>query len=215
MSGWLPEGPRLAAFAAASLALAVTPGPGVLYIVARSVTQGRLAALASVAGVAAGNWCNALGAAIGLAALFGLSSMAFTAVKTAGAVYLIYLGIRTLRGRGSAARRGGPAPPPSGRVFRDGVVVAALNPKTALFFAAFLPQFMRPGANETLQAVVLGSLFVAIAALTDTLYALTASSASRVLGRSALARRAGRGLASGALLGLGIHALVAGQRPTS
>lgn len=205
----LPPTPLLAAFIAAGIVLAVTPGPGVFYIVARSVTQGRRFGLASVAGVAAGNWCNALGAAVGLAALFAVSAVAFTTVKWVGAGYLIYLGAQTI------VRRRDPRedveklePTPIKRVFRDGFVVALLNPKTAIFFAAFLPQFMTAEADPTLQGIFLGSLFVGIAAMTDTVYAVIASSASAFLSRSRLARRGGRFLTGGIFIGLGIYTAV-------
>ena len=138
MADWLPAPPLLAAFVLASLVLAVTPGPGVLYIVTRSLAQGRRAGLASVAGVALGNFGNALGAALGLAALFELSSWAFTVVKYAGAGYLVWLGVKALRAPVAAASMaaGAPSAATARRLFRDGFVVALLNPKTALFFAA-------------------------------------------------------------------------------
>src|SRR6202795_3646644 len=146
MHDLLPAWPLLSAFLVASLILAVTPGPAVFYIVTRSVAQGRRCGLASVAGVALGNLGNAIGASLGLAALFALSSVAFTVVKYAGALYLLYLGIQVLRG---GAANGAPPPgehAPLRRVFGDGFVVALLNPKTTLFFAAFLPQFMHAAA---------------------------------------------------------------------
>jgi threonine/homoserine/homoserine lactone efflux protein len=212
MTELLPPAHLLAAFLAASLVLAVTPGPGVFYIVARSITQGRRFGLASVAGVAAGNWCNAFGASIGLAALFAVSSAAFTAVKWAGAIYLILLGIQTIRGHDARADVERPPPTPVRKIVRDAFLVALLNPKTAVFFAAFLPQFMTAGANPTLQGALLGSMFVAIAAATDSLYAVTASSASVLLSRSRTVRRSGRFLAGGALVGLGVYTAVAGNR---
>jgi threonine/homoserine/homoserine lactone efflux protein len=184
----------------------------VLYIVTRSLAHGRRYGLASVAGVALGNGCNALGAILGLAALFAVSAAAFAAVKWAGAAYLVYLGIRTLRGyrAGAAAER--PSATPVGKVFRDGFVVALLNPKTAVFFAAFLPQFMTAGAQPAAQGVVLGSLFVALAAVTDSVYALFASAVAVSLGRSPRAARGSRVLAGGALVGLGVYAAVTGAR---
>src|SRR5256885_261899 len=138
----LPPLPLLGAFLVASFVLAVTPGPGVLYIVTRSATQGRAAGLASVAGVALGNLGNAVGAWVGLAALFAVSSVAFTVVKYVGALYLVWLGMQALRAPAAqtAARVG--AGGSLRRIFADGFVLALLNPKTALFFAAFLPQFL-------------------------------------------------------------------------
>ena len=127
----------LGAFVVASLVLAVSPGPGVLYIVTRSLAQGRRAGLLSVAGVAAGNLCNALAAAFGLAALFAVSSTAFAIVKYAGAAYLVVLGVKALL---AGSRPAGPLEaatlPRRRSLLRDGFLVALLNPKTTLFFAA-------------------------------------------------------------------------------
>ena len=129
----------LAAFAAASVVLSVTPGPGVLYVVTRTLAQGRRAGLASVAGVALGNFGNAVGASIGLAALFAVSALAFTIVKWAGAAYLLWLGVQALRSPRATTDAPRLDAPRLGAIFRDGFLVALLNPKTALFFAAFLP----------------------------------------------------------------------------
>jgi threonine/homoserine/homoserine lactone efflux protein len=201
----LPSPPLLAAFVAASLILAVTPGPGVLYIVTRTLAQGRRAGLASVAGVALGNLANAGAAALGLAALFAVSSLAFTVVKFAGAAYLIWLGVRALRSPQamSAAAPDVPAAR-AGRIFRDGVVVSLLNPKTTLFFAAFLPQFMSPGAAALPQSLLLSGLFVLIAAGTDSAYALAAGALAPRLPRLGAARSAGRYMCAAVYIGLGL-----------
>lgn len=213
MNALLPPLPLLSTFLAASLLLAVTPGPAVFYIVTRSVSRGRLSGLASVAGVALGNLGNALGASLGLAALFALSSLAFTLVKYLGALYLIWLGVQALRRA--------PAPPPATdpasagealrRTFADGFVVALLNPKTAMFFAAFLPQFVQ-GPTAYAQTIALGVLFVLIAAVTDSLYALTAGTARPWLVRASGAARLGRYLTGGAFIGLGVLAALSGPR---
>ncbi|MGQ0751293.1 MAG: LysE family translocator, partial [Betaproteobacteria bacterium] len=179
----LPPWPLFWAFLAASFVLAVTPGPGVVYIVARSVTGGRRSGLASVAGVALGNLGNALAASLGLAALFAVSSIAFMMVKYAGAVYLVYLGIQMIRTSKATTTNRIPEPAKIGRIFRDGFVVALLNPKTAVFFAAFLPQFVSPEVAPQLQVVMLGMIFVAIAAITDTAYALAAGAVAPTLAR--------------------------------
>lgn len=168
MNEILPAWPWLSAFLAASLVLAISPGPGVFYIVARSLAQGRRSGLASVAGVALGNLGNAVGASLGLAALFAVSSVAFTIVKYLGAVYLVYLGVQALRARRLQLESAELGHARLSRIFRDGLVVALFNPKTAVFFAAFLPQFINSGTAPTLQSVVLGAMFVAIAAVTDT-----------------------------------------------
>lgn len=213
MADLLPPWPLLSAFLAASFILAATPGPGVFYIVLRSMMQGRRAGLASVAGVAAGNLGNASVAALGLAAVFAVSSLAFSLVKWAGAAYLIWLGIRTLRSAADRpVDRTGLAPLPLGRIFTDAFVVALLNPKTALFFAAFLPQFTRAGEAHALQSLGLGVIFVAVAAATDTVYALAAGTVSRRLNHARGLVRASRYLAGSAFIGLGVFAAVSGQR---
>lgn len=193
------------AFLIASFILAVTPGPGVLYIVTRSLTQGRRFGLASVAGVALGNLGNAVGASIGLAAVFAVSAGAFTVVKYLGAVYLLYLGIQAIRAPRTGEATAAPAPASLGRIFRDGFVVALLNPKTAVFFAAFLPQFMNAQTPAIVQSVTLGSIFVAIAALTDTAYALAAGALAPALVRARGVRAAGRYVTGGAFIGLAVY----------
>ena len=204
MTGLVPDFPLLIAFVAASILLAITPGPGVLYVVTRSVAEGRRSGLASVSGVAVGNFGNAIGASLGLAAIFTVFSSAFIIVKYAGAAYLIYLGIKAIR----------PAPEPrttnrgiaSKRVFREGVIVALLNPKTTLFFAAFLPQFMSADALPVVQPILLGALFVFVAAVTDSLYALTAAGFGRRLTRSASLQTVGRYGSGTCYIGLGMFA---------
>jgi threonine/homoserine/homoserine lactone efflux protein len=201
----LPSAPLLAAFIAASFVLAVTPGPGVLYIVTRSIAQGRRCGLASVGGVALGNFGNAVGASVGLGALFAISSLAFTLVKYAGALYLIYLGVQALRAppRIGPASDAAEARSPS-RVFRDGFLVALLNPKTAMFFAAFLPQFIHAESSPIVQSIALGALFVLIAASTDTAYALMASAIAPALARTTALQTTGRYLSGGVFIGLGV-----------
>ena len=212
MNNLLPGWPLLSAFLIASFILAVTPGPGVFYIVTRSLLQGRRHGLASVAGVALGNFGNAIGAAIGLAALFAVSSVAFTVVKYAGAGYLVYLGIQTLRARKPEAQADMPQPVPLRRIFRDGFVVALLNPKTAIFFAAFLPQFMSQEAAPALQGIALGALFVVMAAATDSAYALTASAVAPLLAQARGVRSLGRYVTCGAFIGLGLFTALSGPR---
>ncbi|MCF8177111.1 MAG: LysE family translocator [Sulfuritalea sp.] len=211
MTDLLPPWPLFSAFLLASLVLAVTPGPGVLYILTRSLVQGRFSGLVSVAGVALGNFGNALAASVGLAALFAVSSLAFTVVKYAGALYLIYLGVQMLRSPQTGHPAAMPAATPLGRVFRDGFVVALLNPKTTIFFAAFLPQFLSPVAPPMGQGMVLGTLFVAIAAVTDGIYALAAGAFAPLMRGGGFAR-VGRRLAGSVFIGLGIFAALAGSR---
>ena len=207
-----PPAPLLAAFTAASFILAITPGPGVFYIVTRSLTQGRHAGLASVGGVALGNLGNAIGASLGLAALFAVSSIAFTVVKYCGALYLIYLGVRMLRSPRSTVHARALSSTPAQRIFRDGFFVALLNPKTAVFFGAFLPQFMTTGVAPILQAITLGSLFVAIAAITDAIYALAAGTLSPMIAHARGVNVFSRYLAGSTYIGLGISTALAGPR---
>ena len=224
----------IAAFLLACLVLAVTPGPAVVYLLTRTLAHGRHAGFASLAGIALGNFGNALGASIGLAALFAASAFAFTAVKLAGAFYLIYLGIRALM----AVPVGSPLlqaeAPSAGSVFRSGFLVALLNPKTAIFFAAFLPQFIDPlSGSPMMQSVLLGGMFVIVAATTDVIYVLLASRVGRrrgsaaagsridgpqgtgaieVDGRFAGLGRSGRYLTSASFIGLGVWTAFTGQR---
>jgi threonine/homoserine/homoserine lactone efflux protein len=207
-----PDAALLAAFAVASAVLALTPGPAVLYIVVRTMGQGRRSGFASVAGVALGNFGNAAGAALGLGALFAWSSTAFTVVKWAGALYLVWLGVQALR-RPAAAASLEAAPTANGsRVFRDGFWVALLNPKTALFFAAFLPQFISPAASPLAQSLALGTLFVAIAACSDLGYVCLAGSIAPLFAKAKGAARVGRYLTGGTYIGLGVLAALSDSR---
>ena len=175
----MPTVGTLGLFALAALALIVVPGPAVLYIVAQSIDQGRVAGLVSALGVASGGLVHVVAAAVGLSALLVSSATAFTVVKYAGAAYLIGVGLYTL-----LRRREGPesAPPPQRRlrnVYAQGVVVNVLNPKTALFFLAFLPQFVDRGAGSVgTQIAVLGLVFVVLAVSSDSVWALAAGAAS-------------------------------------
>jgi len=212
MGELLPAWPLLVAFVGASLLLAVTPGPAVFYILTCTLAQGRRAGLASVAGVALGNLGNAIGASIGLAALFAVSTLAFTVVKYAGAAYLVYLGGRTLTRSDSNPGIVSYQVTQLRRIFRDGFMVALFNPKTTLFFAAFLPQFMSTVTAPMLQSVALGSLFVLIASCTDTAYVLTASALAPVVGRLRGAQKWGRYLSASAFIGLGVFTATTGSR---
>ena len=203
MTELLPPWPLFTAFLVASFALAITPGPGVFYVVTRSIAQGRRSGLASVAGVALGNLGNAIGASLGLAALFAVSSVAFTVVKYLGALYLVWLGVQTLRRPAAVATDVPPVAADLRRVFADGFVVALLNPKTTIFFAAFLPQFVRePGTLG--QTLALGAIFVAMAAATDSVYAACAGAARPWLQRTTGVARLGRAMTACAFIGLGL-----------
>jgi threonine/homoserine/homoserine lactone efflux protein len=194
----------------ASLALAVVPGPAVLYIVARSVDQGRLAGLVSALGIGTGGLVHVVAATVGLSSLLASSATAFTVVKYAGAAYLILLGIRRLLTREEVGEEALRPPRANRRIFRDGVVVNVLNPKTALFFLAFLPQFVEPGASAaTLQILLLGLIFVVIAFCSDSLWALTAGTLGSWLRRSGWYLGVKRWVTGTVFVGLGLSTVKA------
>lgn len=168
---------KLYLFLAATLALLLIPGPAVLYITARSATQGRLAGFVSVLAIETANFLQAAAAALGLSAILLSSALAFDIVKYLGAAYLIYLGIRKLLARQDATESEEVHQESLARIYWQGFFVNILNPKTALFFFAFLPQFVDPDhGNVTAQTLILGAIFVGMAIITDSLYALLASS---------------------------------------
>jgi threonine/homoserine/homoserine lactone efflux protein len=200
----VPSGGTLALFSLAALALIVVPGPAVLYIVAQSIDGGRAAGLLSALGVAVGGLVHVSAAAIGLSALVLSSATAFTVVKLAGAAYLIGLGLYTLLVRKEADGETVPRERRLRRSFAQGVVVNVLNPKTALFFVAFLPQFVdRDAGSVPAQLLVLGLVFVGLAVVSDALWALAAgAAASRLRGaRGFLAVR--RYVSGSVFVGLG------------
>jgi threonine/homoserine/homoserine lactone efflux protein len=205
--------PTLAIFWAASVLLALAPGPGVLYLLGRTLAYGRAAGLASVLGIALGTLANALIACMGLGALLKTGSRAFGILKLAGAGYLLWLGLQALR-KAAPAHTTAPHPEPErAHAFRDAILVALFNPKTALFFAAFLPQFI--DAHERapiLRSLELALAFVAIAACTDTGYVLAASALRSRFETPAAGRWARR--ASGLVfLGLGTYLALSEARP--
>jgi threonine/homoserine/homoserine lactone efflux protein len=203
---------RLALFLGATLALTLTPGPAVLFIVARSMGQGRRTGLLSVLGIGLGNAVHASVTALGLAAVLASSPMAFAAVKYLGAGYLVFLGARKLLARGEGAVA--TPPPPEGRaVLRQAFLVAVLNPKTALFFLAFLPQFADPSRGALgAQILVLGAIFIAVAIVTDCAYALLAGGIGAWLRRHPAFGRGERHVSGIVYIGLGVLAALAGTR---
>jgi threonine/homoserine/homoserine lactone efflux protein len=173
-------------FAVASLVLVATPGPGVLYVVARSISQGRRAGLASVLGLGIGDSIHAVAAAVGLSALLASSPLAFSVVKYSGAAYLAYLALRKLLDPCEFSFGGNELVNESfGATLRRAVIVAVLNPKTAMFFLAFPPQFVDPaGSAVGLQLLILGGITVSIGALSDSTYVLLSSAFGPWLKRS-------------------------------
>ena len=197
----------------ASLALIVVPGPAVLYIVTRSVDQGRTAGLASAAGIATGGLVHVAAAALGLSALLASSAVAFSALKYLGAAYLIFLGIRTLLTRPDPAREATRSQRTLSNLFSQGVVVQALNPKVALFFLAFLPQFVDPARGDVLaQTLLLGAMFVVLGLCSDSLYAVVAGSAGDWLKRQPAWVSAQRYVAGSVFIGLGVTTAVSGAK---
>ena len=215
----MPETSTLALFAVAAVTLLVIPGPAVLYIVTRSVDQGRAAGLASVCGVHVGTLVHVAAAALGLSALLVSSATAYDTVRWLGAAYLVWLGVRRLLARDEdlpAAAGPDTRRPGLRRIFAQGVVVNVLNPKTALFFLAFLPQFVDTSRGSVpLQVVVLGVAFVLLGLLSDGAYALAASTGAGWLRRRPGVARASRLVSGGVLISLGVTTALAGSRSSS
>lgn len=199
--------PSLSIFLLAALILLLTPGPAVLYIVARSLDQGRLAGFVSVLSIEVGNFVHVLAATLGLSAILVSSALAFSIVKYLGAAYLIYLGVRRILAREPTHQKTNFQRLSLGRIFRQGVLVAILNPKTALFFFAFLPQFVDPSKSSfTVQLLTLGCLFVLMAIVTDSLYALLAGTLGQWLKGTRSFLRVERYVVGTVYIGLGVMA---------
>jgi threonine/homoserine/homoserine lactone efflux protein len=209
-----PGAANLGLFVSAALVLLLVPGPAVLYLVARSVEQGRVAGLVSILGIHAATLVHVAAAALGLSAILASSALAFSVVKYAGAAYLIWLGLRKIFGRAEAldlnvtANGRGRA-----RLFRDGFIVNLFNPKTALFFLAFLPQFVEVDRGHVaMQIAVLGLLFTVLGFFTDSCYALAAGTAGNWLKRSRGYLKFERYVSGVLFIGLGLTAAFAGNQ---
>ena len=206
---------QLAAFAAASFVLIVIPGPGVLFVIGRALAHGRGTALASVAGHSAGNCVVAVCVALGVGAIVERSATVFTAVRLAGAAYLVWLGIQAFRRRDSLARVLTEAAAPRGgaRSVREGFVVGVTNPKAVILFAAVLPQFVdRPAGHVPAQMLVLSAMSVVIGLASDSCYGLAASTVRSWFARSP--RRLGLvgGVGGLAMIGLGLTLALTGRK---
>jgi threonine/homoserine/homoserine lactone efflux protein len=212
----VPDPSRLALFVAAALLLLVVPGPAVLYVVTQSVSHGRRAGIASVAGITTGTLVHIAAATVGLSALLASSALAFEVVKYLGAAYLIVMGVRRLLGLEPEL---GPQAPPSrtlGRLYGQGIVVNVLNPKTALFFLAFLPQFVEPARGAAwLQILALGLLFAALGFLSDGTWALVAGTLGERLRRSKRFPGVQRYVSGSVFVGLGAAAALTGPSKQS
>ena len=214
----MPDLTQLALYFAASLLLAVTPGPGIFYVAARTLAGGRTEGVASSFGTGLGGMVHVLAGSLGVSAVVLASAELFTALKLVGAAYLVWIGFRTIqaaRRDASTALAGGAVAPPIGprRAFREGVLVEALNPKTAAFFLAFVPQFVDPAVGSVaLQFMVLGFVSVALNTAADVVVAFAAGRIrSGAAARPALIRRLREG-SGAAMIALGIGLALA-KRP--
>lgn len=207
----MPDWPKLSLFIYVTVALVFMPGPNTLYIIARSVQQGRRAGIISSLGVQVGSLIHITAAALGLSALLLSSALAFGVVRYAGAAYLIYLGIKTVLTKEKAGPSREVEEASLSRVFYQGVVVNLLNPKTALFFFAFLPQFIDPARGRVgMQIISLGAILILFGTLSDMTYALAAGSIGNWLRGNLKFLRAQRYLAGGIYLGLGAATALGG-----
>jgi threonine/homoserine/homoserine lactone efflux protein len=203
----------LVLFVTGAAILLVIPGPAVSYVVSRSIGHGRAAGLVSVMGIVVGTLFHVVAAALGLSALLASSALAFQFVKYLGAAYLIYLGVKTLRRDDAQLLQAANGDGRLARVFGQGVLVNLLNPKTALFFLAFLPQFVDPTRGHvTLQILQLGVLFALMGWCSDSVWAVVAGTVAERIRGSVRLRRAQRNISGGALIALGLASAFSGTR---
>lgn len=197
----------------AALVLLLIPGPAVLYITARSATQGRMAGLVSVLAIETANFIQAVAAVLGLSAILLSSALAFDVVKYLGAAYLIYLGVRKLFASDDGTGEEIVKQEKLSRIYWQGFAVNILNPKTALFFFAFLPQFVDPSKGNVVgQNLLLGAIFIGMAIITDSMYALLASSLASKLTGNRRFQKGQRYFAGLVYIGLGITTALAGTK---
>jgi threonine/homoserine/homoserine lactone efflux protein len=215
--GVMPAGSTLLLFCTATFVLVVTPGPGVMYLVGRSVDQGRSAGVASMLGIEAAELVYVMAAGVGVSAVLAASATALDAVRLVGAAYLIVLGVRRWRAANAAAGEAdgvAPASPGRRRVFAQGFVVQLLNPKVAVFFVAYFPQFLNRDAAALPQTILLGAIYIAIAVSCDITWVLVASRIAARLRRSAAARARLTRASGLTYIALGALAAVSGHRAT-
>jgi threonine/homoserine/homoserine lactone efflux protein len=200
-------------FVTGATIILVIPGPAVMYVVSRSIGHGRVAGLVSAMGIVVGTFFHVVAATLGLSALLASSALAYETAKYLGAAYLIYLGIRTLLSKDSGLPEAGNDERRLGPIFGQGVMVNVLNPKTALFFLAFLPQFVDPvRGHATLQILELGILFALMGWCTDSMWALLAGTVAERIRGSAGLRRVQRRVSGGGLIALGLASAFSGAR---
>lgn len=209
----MPDAAAFSLFLAAAIVLAITPGPGIFYVLARSIKGGRREGYASAAGTAVGGLFHVVAAALGISAVLAASAETFTVVKYAGAAYLIYLGIRALTAPDEA-----PELDETGqqretrRVFFQGITTEILNPKTALFFLAFIPQFVNPRGTVVLEFIVLGSISVFLNTSVDIVVATLAGPIGVQLKKRARLRKAQRAFSGVSLIALGAYVALSGEQ---
>ncbi len=209
----MPNATLMSGFIATALVVLLIPGPGVMYVVARSVGQGHRAGLASALGLSFGALVHVAAATAGLSAIVLASATAFGMVKALGAGYLIYLGVTTLIAGRPSTNREISGPEPLSRLFTDGVIVSVFNPKIAVFFLAFLPQFVDSnGGPVSQQILLLGVIYAGLALVTDSAYVLLAGTLRRWLGGRVMQGPLPRYVSGSLYLGLGITAAFTGRR---
>ena len=208
----MPDFSHFAVFLGAAFVLVIVPGPAVLYITARSIDQGRLAGIVSVLGISVGTLVHLFAAAVGVSAILVRSALAFQTLRYAGAAYLVWLGVMKFRSARNATDVASAPRESLKQIFRKGVAVNILNPKTALFFFAFLPQFVDPSRPAASQIVILGLIFLALAVTSDSMYAIAAGSAATWLrARTSIVRRSA--YAAGTVyIALGAMTALSGRR---
>jgi threonine/homoserine/homoserine lactone efflux protein len=209
----MPSASTLPVFMAASILLLIIPGPAVLFIVARSGAQGRRAGFVSIAGVHTASIVHVLAAVAGLSAVVVASAVAFTAVKLVGGLYLIYIGIKCIHGARSISNVVVPAQRPEKRLFAEAFLVNLLNPKVAIFFLAFIPQFVHRGHGPIWsQTLVLGLIYILLGLCSDSMYAIAGARVGAWLGGRAERLRGSRYVEGGILVGLGVITLAVPHR---
>ncbi len=201
--------PELAWFAVVVFGLTVSPGPGVLYVTARAVSQGRLAGFVSAFGIESGEVVWLVAAATGVAALLSASAGALTVLRIGGAAYLVLLGIQRWRHAESVEV---PGAAPLARLFVQGIVTQLLNPKVSLFFVAFLPQFIDPARAVAPQVAVLGAVYIGIALAVDTAYVMASSALGARLLRSRVAQKRTAQASAATYVAMGVAAAVIGAK---
>jgi threonine/homoserine/homoserine lactone efflux protein len=211
----MPSTTQLLTFGLTSLLLIAVPSPSALFVISRSLTLGRLAGVLTVVGNAAGVYLQIIAVAFGIGAIMEQSVAAFAIVKLAGAGYLVYLGTQTLRHRRSlaASLHDASEPKATGRIPRDGFVVGITNPKSVVFFTAVLPQFInRSAGNVPIQLIVLGTVFIAIALVGDSVWAMAAGMARSWLARSPRRLELIGGAGGLAMIGIGVRLAFSGHK---